>query len=138
MDQQGERSSIAPCTDDIVAKLTLGFWISLLSRGRAYDRRFWVPVLHKAFPHYSGPRRPLHSELEDIRKLRNRIMHYEPIFEYDLHSYRAGIYRQLGHLSPVIADRVRPLDRIPEALVRYGEVWNGDERPDGNESDDLR
>ena len=36
--------------DDVMAKLTFGFWVSLLSRG--YDRELWVPTLHRAFPYF--------------------------------------------------------------------------------------
>lgn len=107
--------------NDIVAKLTFGFWVSLLSRGTNYDRNLWVPTLHKAFPHYSGPRRQLHAELDDMLYFRNRIMHYEPIFDLDLAARRNTIYRQLGHLSPTLAERVRELDRIPEVLIRPDE-----------------
>ncbi|MDR7302039.1 hypothetical protein [Haloactinomyces albus] len=136
--KHSRRNVMEPCADDIVAKLAFGSWVSLLSRGKAYDRYLWVPLLYKAFPNYSGPRRPLHSELEKMRRLRNRIMHYEPVFEHDLHSYRAGIYRQLGYLSPVIADQARRFDRIPEVLGRYDEVWDGNDRPDDDEGEDRR
>ncbi|WP_035950746.1 hypothetical protein [Parafrankia sp. EUN1f] len=102
--------------DDVVATLTFGFWVALLSRG--YDRTLWVPTLHRAFPHYRGSRRELHDSLEAMLLLRNRVMHYEPIHHRDLAADRAKIYRLLGYLSPEAAREVEPLDRIPEILSR--------------------
>ncbi|WP_345494012.1 hypothetical protein [Nocardia callitridis] len=49
--RQGGRQ---PTTDHVVAALTFGFWLSLLSK--RYDRYLWVPVLHKAFPYYHRDR----------------------------------------------------------------------------------
>jgi hypothetical protein len=53
--RRGARADV----DDIVAGLPFGFWVSLLSRGAAYDRQLWVPALHSAFPGYSGRREKL-------------------------------------------------------------------------------
>jgi hypothetical protein len=119
--------------DSVVAELSFGFWVSLLSKGKAYDRVFWVPVLHKAFPHYSGPRQPLHTELTRMLRLRNRIMHHEPIFDHDLAAYREGIYRHIGYLSPIVADQVRQLDRTSEALARRDAIWDGESPSDSAE-----
>ena len=104
--------------DDLVTELTFGFWVSLLSRGRAYDRMLWVPALHRAFPRYAGPRRDLHAELYAVLHFRNRIMHYEPVFDLNLAAYRETIYRVLGYLSSHVVDLVADLDRIPDALGR--------------------
>jgi hypothetical protein len=104
--------------DDLVTEFTFGFWVSLLSRGKAYDRTLWVPALHRAFPYYSGLRRALHAEAYLVLHFRNRVMHYEPIFGLDLVAYRATIYRLLGYLSPRVVALVHDLDRIPQALTR--------------------
>lgn len=124
------------CPDDVVAHLTFGFWVSLLSRGDNYDRNLWVPTLHHAFPNFSGPRRVLHRELNHMVGFRNRIMHHEPIFHYDLDSYRESIYRQLGYLSSLVADEVRPRDRIPEQIERLAEIrtTHGTQRRGGYDS----
>jgi hypothetical protein len=98
--------------DDLVTELSFGFWVSLLSRGKAYDRLFWVPVLHRAFPHYSGSRQALHADLNRMLNLRNRIMHHEPIFHLALPAHRQTIYDLLGYLSPAVADLAARLDRV--------------------------
>lgn len=61
----------------ILAELTFGFWPNLLT-GR-FHTPLWVPCLHKAFPHARETRSIIHWRLEQIRRLRNRIAHHEPI-----------------------------------------------------------
>jgi hypothetical protein len=104
--------------DDVVAALTFGFWVSLLSRGAAYDRKLWVPTLHRAFPHYSGRRDTLHDDLVAMLRFRNRVMHHEPVHHRDLAADRSKIYRLLGYLSREAAREVESHDRIPEILAR--------------------
>lgn len=104
--------------DDLVTEFSFGFWVSLLSRGNAYDRSLWVPVLYRAFPYFSGRRRDLHAEVYRVLYFRNRVMHYEPVFDLHLEGYRQTIYRLLGYLSPRVVDVVRVLDRIPDVLPR--------------------
>jgi hypothetical protein len=123
------RSATPVGVDDIVAGLSFGFWVSLLSRGRAYDRAFWVPALHKAFPGFSGRREQLHDNLVAMLLLRNRIMHHEPIHHRDLGADHAKIYRLLGYLSPALAKEAQPLDRVPDALARRSSVCGGQLRP---------
>lgn len=106
--------------DDVVAKLSLGFWVSLVSR--QYDRDLWRAALHKSFPHFRGPRGDLHEDLEAVRCLRNRIMHHEPIHHLDLLGHRERVYRVLRHLSAGLPGHAASADRIPE-------VW--EQRPLG-------
>lgn len=107
--------------DDIVAELSFGFWVSLISRGAAYDRTLWVPALHRAFPFYKGKRQPLHDNLLAMVLLRNRIMHYEPVHHRDLCADHAKIYRLLGYISPRMVKELEVLDRVAEVLGRRDE-----------------
>ncbi|MEV4072327.1 hypothetical protein ACGFJC_28430 [Nonomuraea fuscirosea] len=106
----------APSADDIVAELSFGFWVSLLNR--KYDRHLWVPALHAAFPHYRGRREPLRDNLDAMLRLRNRIMHHEPIHHRHLAADHAKIYRLLGFLEPEIVPCLQDLDRVPDVLTR--------------------
>jgi hypothetical protein len=115
--------------DDIVAGLSFGFWVSLLSRGAAYDRQLWVPALHEAFAGYSGPRKQLHDNLLAMVLFRNRIMHHEPIHHRDLAADHAKIYRLLGYLSPELAKEVQTFDRVPDVLARRTDVCRGHQSP---------
>ncbi|MEU6228710.1 hypothetical protein [Streptomyces sp. NPDC047042] len=101
--------------DDVVTELTFGFWATLLvSR---YDRAFWVPTLHKAFP-YAGRRDDLYDDLWAVVGLRNRVMHHEPIHQEDPGAAHARIYRVLEALSPDLAKEVEAMDGFPAVLAR--------------------
>lgn len=83
----------APTPDDVVAKLTLGFWPALLEveRDAAGRRMSWhqiLPVLvsghrypHEAFWRQQANRDALQARLELCTYLRNRIAHHEPIWK---------------------------------------------------------
>jgi hypothetical protein len=100
--------------DDVVTELNFGFWTTLLVK--RYDRTFWRVGLYRAFPYYSGPRALLSDDLHALVRLRNRVMHYEPIHEEDLEGHHARIYRVLEALSPDLAKEVRAMDRLRSVL----------------------
>jgi hypothetical protein len=106
----------AICADDVVAELSFGFWVSLLSR--RYDRHLWVPALHKSFPGYRGGREPLRDNLQAMLQLRNRIMHHEPIHHRHLAADHAKIYRLLRFVEPATAEWLSGFDRVPDVLVK--------------------
>ncbi|APU15231.1 hypothetical protein [Actinoalloteichus fjordicus] len=98
----------------VVAKMTLGFWVSLVSE--TYNRTLWVPILHRAFRHYGGRRDRLHAELENIRDLRNRVMHYAPLNGRDLRADHAALYRVYDYLSSGLSPAMREIDQVPHVL----------------------
>lgn len=102
--------------DDIVSELTFGYWVGLL--GRRYDRTLWVPTLHRAFPGYHGRRDKLHSDLEALLLLRNRISHHEPIHRLALDADHERIYKVIRYLNPDAARALRTFDNVSEVLVR--------------------
>jgi hypothetical protein len=104
--------------DDIVTELTFGFWANLLAAG--YVRTLWVPTLHKAFPHLGrhGRRDDLYDDLWPVVRLRNRVMHHEPVHGEDLATDHARIYRVLDALDPDLGKEVRAMDRFPSVLAR--------------------
>ena len=61
--------------DDIVSNLELGFWTNLFIAN--YNNTIWRPYLRFIFKDFE--RKKLFKILDDIRKLRNRIFHFEPI-----------------------------------------------------------
>ncbi|MGW3458268.1 hypothetical protein ACWDE9_01335 [Streptomyces olivaceoviridis] len=111
--------------DSMVAELSFGFWASLVSGGSGYDRLFWVPTVHKAFPHYSGRRDTLYDGLWSLVLLRNRIMHHEPIHHRDLAADHAKIYRMLGYLDPQLAKEAQAMDRFPAVLAGKADTLRG-------------
>ena len=121
------RTQGAPATSGrLAAALPFGFWVSLLGRGgklanghRAnYEMALWRPCLRRAFVSSEAlTRRHVHSELDDLRKLRNRIAHHEPIFRRDLASDYARILDALGWISPEVAAWVQHQSRVEEVLA---------------------
>jgi hypothetical protein len=68
----------------VVAELSFGFWAGLL--GRHYENHLWRPLLRHLFGNVSTPflRKNAHKVLDDVRLLRNRIAHHEPILHRPL------------------------------------------------------
>lgn len=112
----GMRRSGVTGPDDIVAELSLGFWVSLLSQ--RYDQVFWTPALYRAFrPGYTGRRDALHRNLDHLRRFRNRIMHHEPVYHRRLSVDHKRIYELVGYLVPEMLGRLEAVDRVPAALA---------------------
>lgn len=65
--------------DKIVAELTFGFWTSLFNK--QYAQLFWKPLMFvfKDLENELKHRDKIAFKLNNIRKFRNRIFHYEPI-----------------------------------------------------------
>lgn len=72
----------------VIPELKFVFWQTLFTK--RFDHRLWQPHLMTVLPHMdttkSVPelRQLIYSELEQLRKLRNRIAHHEPIFQRNL------------------------------------------------------
>lgn len=80
--------SRSPNADRVVVGLTFKFWEKMFTS--RHDSRVWNPHLLTLFPNLdkSQPvalhRLRIATDLESIRRLRNRIAHHEPIFMRDL------------------------------------------------------
>ncbi|CAG2141480.1 Abi family protein [Cupriavidus plantarum] len=67
----------------IIAELPFGFWPRLLAP--RLEHSLWTPCLHRAFKPQKAPKRArLKLQLEELRQLRNRVAHHEPIFHLNL------------------------------------------------------
>lgn len=66
-------------SDKIIAELTFGFWTSLFNK--QFARQFWRPLMYafKELKKEQKQRDKIAYKLNQIRKFRNRIFHYEPI-----------------------------------------------------------
>lgn len=68
---------------DIISELSFGVWIDILKehpiKGSPYH--FWTFTQNKIFPNARGQtRETICAELLEIKKIRNRLFHYEPIW----------------------------------------------------------
>lgn len=117
--------SIAP--PRVVAVLSFGFWISLLgSGGRSdstgrkadYEKTLWRPALRGAFPFCKSlTRKQVHGPLNELRTLRNRIAHHEPIFSRRLKADYESILEVTGWISPGTRGWIECCSRV-SALLR--------------------
>lgn len=99
----------------VVAELALGFWWSLL--GDEYNRRLWQPCLQYAFDG-SVRRRQLHLALDELRRLRNRIAHHEPIHTRDLEADYAILLDTSGRVSPRLRAQIETTSRVQAVLAQ--------------------
>ncbi len=119
-----------PTSGQIVAKLTFGFWTTLLSQ--PYHQRIWAPdrtaMVKTVFPYL--PRLPnnrhtIHQRFNDLRFLRNRTMHHEPVWNGVRMPQRGvvpvGVRHQemveaIGWISPTTQRAVGEIDRFTTVL----------------------
>ncbi|MEV7778033.1 hypothetical protein [Kitasatospora sp. NPDC088351] len=109
--------------DDVVAELSFGFWVKLLS-GR-HARTFWVPALHRAFPSDIGRRDDLHRRFVTMMRLRNRTSHHEPIHHRHLEAGHATLHHLLACLDAEPAAQALRLDRVPAVLKQRQDTCPG-------------
>ncbi len=123
----------------IIAELSFGFWTSMLSAAYGSSPRgpqLWItpnsPLLSAAFPHAPTSIQPyrgrVHRRFDELRHVRNRVFHHEPIWEgVRLPSGRRGvpgplvpltdvhsrIVDAIGWSSPTLQNCVLLFDRFP-------------------------
>lgn len=85
-------------SDKIVAELTFGFWTSLFNK--QYAKEYWKPLMHvfKELNVKEIQRDKIAYKLNQVRKFRNRIFHYEPICN-DLKALKTNISNIFDILS---------------------------------------
>ena len=108
------REGKPPAPSRIVAALPFGFWTGLL--GPKYSD-LWRDHLVKAFPHRTLQRDQAHERLDSIRKLRNRVAHYEPILNRALRRDFNRILDAISWMCPVTARWVRAQSTFPERFA---------------------
>lgn len=98
----------------LIAELPFGFWWSLLAD--EYNRRLWQPALRHAFEG-KVRRRKLHAELDELRRLRNRIAHHEPIHTRALDVDFARALDIATRIGATLGLHVAATTRVPELLA---------------------
>ena len=110
------RQRIPETVEQIIANSSFGFWVSLFNS--RYEGILWPGLLKAVFPAMPNrlrTRRNLSQRLNKIRKLRNRVFHYEPIWQYpNLFQLHSEIWEAIGWISPDMLSAVKLFDRFPE------------------------
>ncbi|WP_344202116.1 hypothetical protein [Aeromicrobium alkaliterrae] len=110
---RGRAGGLGASHGKVIAELPFGFWWSLLAD--EYNRRLWAPALRHAF---AGPvrRRTLHAELDELRRLRNRIAHHEPVHERDLARDDARLLDVAERISPELGHHITRTSRTSHLI----------------------
>ncbi|MEX0328080.1 MAG: Abi family protein [Ruegeria sp.] len=115
--QEQERKQTKVPTDVIVADLSAGFWVSMLAT--SYEIPFgWRNNLKRVFPNDTAlDRRAAWEICSEIRDLRNRIAHHEPIHQLPLETRYRDLQRIVAAMCPGTF-------AFMEANCRFREVFN--------------
>lgn len=110
-----QRKNKIETSAQIVATLNFGFWTGLFYSD--YDQKFFTKIAKTAFPYLNKSertRRRISKPLNEIRKLRNRIMHHEPIWHLkDLSRHHQNIKNIISWTNPAMLEFVEAIDRFP-------------------------
>jgi len=112
----------------LVGKLGLGFWVQLTARVynelRADGPRLWPKGLPEVFPFKWPPgskknvpdhhdREMIYNRLHEVRELRNRAAHHEPLWDRDVERRHARMLEVLGWMNRKVTAAVRAFDPFP-------------------------
>lgn len=101
----------------IVAELTFSFWTAMLSP--VYES-LWRATLNRIAESDEGkrlPRKSFSRPLTQIRLLRNRTAHHEPILHWNLPKHHGNILQLTRWLSPAVHHWVTSIDRFDNVIA---------------------
>lgn len=113
-----------PITDDrIISELNFGFWTKLLLDNHRNYRDMWRDILTDVFPlmpiekSIDQEKKNIAKKLDNIRRFRNRIFHYEPIFNRDnLDDIHTDILDIIGWINPELLILTKMFDQYDEIV----------------------
>jgi hypothetical protein len=121
-----------PSTGKVIPELKFVFWQEMFTH--RHDVRLWDAHLMRIFPSHDPAnsvvslRRAIYTDLEAIRKLRNRIAHHEPIFTRNLREDFKRMVHLVEQRSPLAAswmvgnqNAARLISQPP--IFRGGKLW---------------
>ena len=109
----------------IIAELTFGFWTALFNR-HYVNEGLWPALLAPVFPALTTGRTigVVRPRLEEVRRLRNRVFHHEPVWQdADLQAKHGRILEALGWICPDTARLVRSVDRFDQVYASGAESY---------------
>ncbi|WP_196812316.1 hypothetical protein [Nocardia sp. CNY236] len=107
-------------TGGVISELKIVFWQSMFTA--RHDVRVWNHHILNLFPNASGPtpsdlRRRIYTDLESIRKLRNRVAHHEPILARNLGEDLNRIIELIELRSKPAGVWVRAMEDVSTLLI---------------------
>jgi cytosine deaminase len=83
----------------VIAELNFGFWLRLFSG--QYEKEIWVKHLRRLYA-ATRQRKAVHDRLMQIKTLRNRIAHHEPLIRRNPPKDYCDLLEAIGWLSPTV------------------------------------
>jgi hypothetical protein len=110
--------------DRIIAELNFGFWNRIFNRH--YASLLWKPLrlMFQNTPKHLRKRDTISEALYRIRKLRNRIYHYEPIFANleEIENQYKEMITFLSWLDKNLPQLLSDIDRFNDVLKKAKEI----------------
>lgn len=106
----------------IIAELNFGYWTRLFSTRYETKQIIWPRLIKPIFPDLPRSlcvRESLSKRIQDLRKLRNRVYHYEPIWRFDLNQYFIELQEIIGGLNSALLPYLK-LSCNFEVLLKKG------------------
>ncbi|HEX6684101.1 MAG TPA: hypothetical protein VF062_14955, partial [Candidatus Limnocylindrales bacterium] len=104
---------------EAVNRLPFGFWQQLTAS--RLEKSLWVPFLHHAFAPRTDRAR-VHRAVEQTVRLRNRVHHYEPVFDQPLRSMYADMLWLFDLVCPPLGQVRRAMTHVPKLLDRLDDA----------------
>jgi hypothetical protein len=114
------RQKKQPTPGGVVAALTFSFWTSMLAR--EYEE-LWRRTLHAIATKQNGAnleRKDFARPLTQIRLLRNRVAHHEPILYWRLPHWHREMLTLTSWLSPSVAGWCHSVERFTAVYPKKG------------------
>jgi len=109
-----------PSPDRIVAEVTFGFWCGLFNRHYEHNQLLWPTLIKPVFPRLPKAMRAIRTvekNINQMRQLRNRVFHHEPIWHWrDLRQKHEVGTRLVNGLNPELGDQLDTIDRFPRIM----------------------
>lgn len=111
-----KKYGLQPTTPQLLASLSLGFWISLLRK--PYQIAIWTAHKAAAFPNLA-PGQTMHDVSQvgtQIQDLRNRIFHQEPLIGHNLSQDYGDVLTMVGWICHETRDWMRSQSSVPRVI----------------------
>jgi hypothetical protein len=110
--QKDEQSG--PNSEQIIANLTFSFWVHLLI---VRYQRIWDKQLTKVLPYVgTNNREQIHSEIKEVRDLRNKIAHHESILGRNLNNDYQNIISLIGYRCKITQKWVEDHQKVTRSF----------------------
>jgi hypothetical protein len=115
------RKQKKPTVHGLISELKFGFWTSLLDK--RYEQVLWTKIIKDVFPKLKRKyrtRKFVSKIFNQIRNLRNRVFHYEPIwYWHDLKKQHMQIIEAIQWIDRGALNLIENIDRF-ELIYKEG------------------